>query len=148
MSTIVLLDTGPLSMVTHPRVKPKVAQWINALLNQSIVVLIPEIADYELRRELLRADKEKSVQRLDALEQHLGLVPITTPMMHCAAKMWAQARKNRQPTAHDHALDGDMILAAQASILAEDGDQVVVATTNVGHLSRFVPAKLWSDIAY
>ena len=38
-----------------------------------------------------------------------------------------------------------MILAAQAVTLgAED---VIIATTNVGHLSRFVPAALWPDIA-
>jgi hypothetical protein len=37
-----------------------------------------------------------------------------------------------------------MVLAAQALTLGEP--DVVVATTNIGHLSRFVPAELWQDI--
>jgi hypothetical protein len=37
-----------------------------------------------------------------------------------------------------------MILAAQAVTLNEPG--VVVATTNIRHLSRFVAADLWSNI--
>ncbi|MEX2261699.1 MAG: hypothetical protein WD696_07095 [Bryobacteraceae bacterium] len=44
--------------------------------------MIPEIADYEVRRELLRAGKEKGLGRLDAL-------PITTPVMLKAAEFWA-----------------------------------------------------------
>ena len=47
--------------------------------------------------------------------------------------------------AADPALDGDVILAAQAATL--DRARVIDATTNVRHLSRFVPAKLWADIA-
>jgi hypothetical protein len=37
-----------------------------------------------------------------------------------------------------------MILAAQATTL--DVVDVVIATTNVGHLSRFAPADLWQNI--
>jgi hypothetical protein len=45
------------------------------------------------------------------------------------------------PTADSKALDGDVILAAQA--LAVNG---IVATENVDHLSRFVSTKHWRDI--
>jgi hypothetical protein len=38
-------------------------------------------------------------------------------------------------------VDGDIILVAQAVTLAVSN--VVIATTNVGHLSRFVSADLW-----
>ncbi len=41
--------------------------------------------------------------------------------------------------------DADMILAAQAVTLGMP--DVVIATTNVGHLSRFAAAELWRDIA-
>jgi hypothetical protein len=37
-----------------------------------------------------------------------------------------------------------MILVGQAHTL--EAPEVVVATTNVGHLSRFVPADLWQHI--
>jgi hypothetical protein len=49
------------------------------------------------------------------------------------------------PTAGDHALDGDVILAAQVAVSAGDQDPVI-ATTNVKHLERFVAARLWRDI--
>jgi hypothetical protein len=39
-----------------------------------------------------------------------------------------------------------MILAAQASAAAQTGDEVVIATTNVGHLARFASARRWQEI--
>ena len=70
MSTLVCLDTGPLGMVTNPRATAQTdrcTRWLEGLLTRGVRVLIPEIADYELRRELLRADKVEGLQRLDAL---------------------------------------------------------------------------------
>jgi len=40
-----------------------------------------------------------------------------------------------------------MILVAQAALLIEDGDEVVIATSNVSHLSLFSPALNWQDIS-
>ena len=40
-----------------------------------------------------------------------------------------------------------MILAAQAILLANQGNEVVIATTNVGHLSQFVDAREWRSIS-
>jgi hypothetical protein len=70
---------------------------------------------------------------------------LTTVTMRRAAEFWAQLRGQGTPTADDKALDGDVILAAQAALLSAQGD-VVIATTNVGHLSRLVPADLWQNI--
>ncbi|MEG4573384.1 hypothetical protein QUA56_11920 [Microcoleus sp. N3A4] len=50
------------------------------------------------------------------------------------------------PTADPKELDRDVILAAQCLLVAEGGEEVVIATTNVGHLSRFVDAREWRDI--
>ena len=86
----------------------------------------------------------KGLQRLDDLIEIVGYLPLTTAVMRDAAELWAQVRQSGLPTADRHALDGDVILAAQArSIPADD---VVVATTNVGHLARLVDAALWTDI--
>jgi len=102
---------------------------------------LPEIADYEVRRELLRANRLKGVAQLDALAELLEYLPITTAAMRQAALFWARARQQGQPTAADNTIDADMILAAQAMSLGTS--DVVIATTNVGHLVRFVPADLW-----
>ena len=64
--------------------------------------------------------------------------------MRQAAVFWAQARQQRMQTADNLALDADVILAAQAVTLGVP--DVVIATTNVGHLARFVSAKLWRDL--
>ena len=64
-----------------------------------------------------------------------------------AADLWAQARQHGHPTAADRALDGDVILTAQAQLLQEKaGEAMIIATLNVGHLIRFVDARHWSDI--
>lgn len=139
-------------MVTHPRaenVNERAANWLKDLLAAGVDVRIPEIADYELRRELLRADKSKSVSVLDRYKISLGYVPLTTDAMLKAAEFWAMARGQGKPTAPDSALDGDVILAAQAAELeAASGNavEVILATANVGHLSRFVAADYWERI--
>ena len=150
MARTVLLDAGPLGLVTHPRAEPnrEAALWLRALLSAGVPVLVPEISDYEDRRELLRAGKSRGLSRLDQLAQDLGYLPITTEVMRLAAGFWAEARKQGQPTASDESLDADVILAAQAAILNEDtDDDVVIATTNPRHLSRFVDARVWQEIA-
>lgn len=147
MSHTVLLDAGPLGLVTNPRRSRQsiaCAQWLQALVRHGSRVIVPEIADYELRRELLRANKTRGLARLDALAGLLEYLPLTTAAMRQAAIFWAQARQQGRPTADDKALDGDVILAAQAITLGVA--DVVIATTNVGHLSRFAPAALWPDI--
>ena len=107
-------------------------------------IIVPEITDYEVRRELLRANKKNSVGLLDGLSKKLEYLPISTAAMRKAAELWALARQQGQPTAGDNTIDADMILAAQALTLGVP--DVVIATTNVGHLGRFVPAELWENI--
>ncbi|MEG3878435.1 nuclease [Microcoleus sp. herbarium7] len=119
-------------------------QWLQAHITSGNRTIIPEISDYEVRRELLRANKIKGISRLDDLAKSIEYLPITTSAMHQAAKLWAEARQQGQPTAGDKTIDGDMILVAQAITLGSP--DVVIATTNVGHLSRFIKAELWQNI--
>lgn len=146
MSKIVLLDAGPLGMISHPRNNPEIKFWLENLLRSGISLKVSEVADYEVRRELLRLNKEKGIQRLDNLIDRLGYTPITREVMLKAAEFWADARKQGQPTANNQALDADVILAAQAFTISNQGENTVIATTNVRHLTRFVPAKLWNEI--
>jgi hypothetical protein len=115
-------------------------------MSSGVLVRGPEIADYEVRRELLRANRTRGLRELDRLTAWLGCVPLTTLMMRQAAGFWAQLRQQGQPTAPDLALDSDVILAAQAAILQATGDDVIIATTNAFHLARLVPADHWSNI--
>lgn len=148
VSRTVLLDAGPLGLVTNPNRSPQsrnCTQWLQSLLSAGVRVIVPEIADYEVRRELLRASKTRGIARLDEIISLVDYLPITTVAMRRAAELWAQARRQGQPTAADHAIDADVILAAQALTCGEV--DVVVATTNVGHLARFAPAEIWPNIA-
>ncbi|MEO1393249.1 MAG: PIN domain-containing protein [Cyanobacteria bacterium J06634_5] len=147
MTKVILLDAGPLGLVTNPNLSPestKCTQWLQSHLKAKSRIIIPEIADYEVRRELLRANKAKRLRRLDSLAQVIEYLPISTEAMRHAAKLWAQARQQGQPTAGDKTIDGDMILIAQALTLPVEN--VEIATTNIGHLSRFTTAALWQNI--
>jgi predicted nucleic acid-binding protein len=148
MNLVVLLDTGPLGLLTAPPRKQdarKCCQWLAETIAAGVRVIVPEMTDYELRRELLRAGKVASIGRLDNLARVTEYLPLTTDAMRRAAELWAQARQHGQPTAADNTIDADMILAAQALTLG--APQVLIATTNIDHLSRFVAAELWQNIA-
>ncbi|NES01120.1 MAG: type II toxin-antitoxin system VapC family toxin, partial [Symploca sp. SIO1B1] len=114
MTKIVLLDTNPLSQVVHPKAKPEINQWLQSLQKTSTVLRVPEIADYEVRRELIRAEKHKSIARLNEFNQLVGLISINTEVMRKAARLWAWVRNQGLATASKDSLDGDVILAAQA----------------------------------
>ena len=136
-------------MVCHPGGVDEIDAcqlWLQKLLERGTRVAIPEIADYELRRELIRARKKPGIARLDALEASLEYLPLTTAAMRRAAELWAEVRQQGVPTADPKALDGDVILAAQALSTGLPSTDIVVATTNVGHLARLIPAALWQEI--
>jgi predicted nucleic acid-binding protein len=135
-----VLDTGPLGRLAHPASNPDIVTWLERELARGIPIIIPEIADYELRRSLLLEGLTRSITRLDKLEAALVYLPLTTAVMRHAAALWAETRRRGRPTADAHALDGDVILAAQT--LAIGGR---VATENVGHLSLFVEACDWRE---
>jgi predicted nucleic acid-binding protein len=107
-------------------------------------IIVPEIADYEVRRELFRMQKARSLARLDAIAASFEYLPLSTAAMRHAAELGAQARQQGRPTAADKALDADVILAAQVLTLSVTNS--VVATTNLRHLSRFVVAEVWQNI--
>ena len=144
MIETVILDSGPLGMISHPRAMEEIKNWLAHLLDVGKTVYVPEIADYEVRRELLRISSIKGLRRLDRLKLTLKYLPITTDAMLLAAEFWADTRKRGLPTGHERSLDADAILAAQAATCSTQS--VVIATTNPIHLNRFVAAERWEDI--
>lgn len=147
-----LLDTGILGKLCHPNRQENqpVVLWLESLLaapDNRVQVFVPELADYELRRKLLHLIRKnqanpKSIGRLDDLGKLLDYLPLDTETMRHAAELWAESRGIGKPTAAEHAIDGDVILAAQALAV-----NATIVTTNRKHLSRFVSAKEFTEIS-
>ena len=150
MIRIIALVAGPLSLVTQRKgieAAEALRAWLEVYLAAGVRIIVPEIIDYEVRRELLRAGKSAGVSRLDSFiaAKSDRYLPITTGAMKTAARLWAESRNQGLPTADPHALDADVILAAQLLDLGVPQTDFVVVTTNVGHLSRFVPVTTWQS---
>jgi predicted nucleic acid-binding protein len=146
---IVVLDAGPLGLAASPaRTQAALScqRWVAALEAAGAQIVVPEIADYEVRRELLLAGKTASVARLDLLKARSTYLPISTAVVLHAADLWAQARRAGVPTADRHALDCDVILAAQALSIGAPAGGIAVATGNAVHVSRYVTSARWEDI--
>ena len=145
MSDRIALDSSPVSTLCHPdEQQPHVKairEWLEARLLAGATVYLPEIVDYEVRREFVRRRNAKSLRRLDALAVQIEYLPLTTEMMRRAAELWAVARQQGFAPAPPEALDADVILAAQAESVG-----ATVATVNARHLARFVPADAWQNI--
>jgi predicted nucleic acid-binding protein len=156
MTNIIALDSGPAGLACDNPNKPAISaflEWLGEVSERGRTqVILPEVVDYEVRRKLLTLpDGEDSVRRLDdlvKLGRPLIYVPITTAAMRTAARLWADARKGGYSTADPSALDGDVILAAQALEYVGLGDRLLVATGNVKDLARHVGnrARPWEDI--
>ncbi len=137
-----VLDTGPLGRLAYPRANKSTTDWVRRLRGSGVLLFIPEIADYELRREFIRARLSASLRRLDRMKLELDYVPIETATMIRAAEFWAEARNSGRPAADPKELDADVILAAQAESVG-----ATVVTENAGHLELFVPVKHWRELA-
>jgi hypothetical protein len=57
MARLILLDSGPLGMIVRAPSNPHIVRcltWLKTIQATGAVVIIPDIAHYEVRRELLR----------------------------------------------------------------------------------------------
>jgi hypothetical protein len=122
--------------------------WLLHLEFCAVRVVVPAIADFEVRREWLRLRATAKLRRLDTLKACFGCVAISNAALDQAAAFWAQLRQGGLPTAGDQDLDADAILAGQAATTGIPGDAVTIATSNVRHLGRFigVDAREWFTI--
>lgn len=150
---IVILDSGVLhTLISTSKVKEVTdcQDWFYYLLSRSALVVTSAICNYEVKRELIRRKKVQEINNLNQLKALIDLIPVDEPALELAAKLWAEARNKGLPTADDLSLDADVIICAQYKLLAEEypGRYVVIATTNVKHLSRFTEAKEWQDIKF
>ena len=148
MKRIIVLDSSPLGLISNPKPNSLASicqAWVTALEVAGHRIIVPEIVDYEIRRELIRAGKTRSLLQLDFVISRFEYLPLTTIAMKLAAELWATARHGGIQTASNISLDIDVILAAQT--LSLNDPAVVIATENVNHLSRFTSAEDWRSIA-
>ena len=133
-----LLDTSVLGRICHPRKHLDVRAWfLRALLDHEM--LLSEVADYELRRELLRLDSKRSIHRLDELTREIQYVPMTTATWRSAAKLWAEQRRAGRPTGDG--LDADLLIATQAR-----EEAAAVVTLNEKHFVDLVDVYSWTAV--
>lgn len=151
MARIVLLDAGPLGrLALSDRYGPgsECRRWLLTLVSSGADVRAPWIAQYEVRRELLRLGATAKLDRLDASLRGIREAPVTRDAWQFAAGFWAISRNAGLPTAPASSLDGDAILAGVAASIATGGHDVVIATDNPRHLGRFhnIIAREWRTI--
>jgi predicted nucleic acid-binding protein len=149
------LDTGPLSNCTVLPGGPNQTLSHSQQCRQSLDdcqaagrrILVPAVAYYEVLRDLERRQASSKIIRLKGFVLHPSrFIPVTTPHFEHAARLWGQAHQSGKPTADPHALDADVIIAAQALSLGLPTSDFLVVTTNPNHLSRFVPVDVWTNI--
>ncbi len=150
MTHLFVLDASVVGAITNPKQTSTIIRdcqiWFRRSLARQSIFVLPEIADYEIRRELLRGKKINGLKQLDELKSAIYYYQIDSEMMLTAAQLWAESRQRGMPTADARELDGDVILAAQAIQLQAKGYEVTIVTTNVGHLAQFVTASHWQDL--
>lgn len=129
-------------------------EWLFSLLRKGIFVVSSDICDYEVRRSLILESWKKpninSIASLDELQNLITFLPLTSKIIKKAANLWAEARIQGIPTADNQSLDVDIIICAHYQLLKQEypGRYVVIATTNVKHLSRFTEAKVWRELEF
>jgi predicted nucleic acid-binding protein len=142
-----LLDANILSRICHPArgQDHTLVDWFEEASREPGLLCVPEIADYETRRGLLHValrsgrPTTKSLRHLDRLGDLLIYLPLTTPVLRIASRLWAEARFKGLPTGPS--LDADVILAAQALEISG-----AVVTENLRHLGRLVPSYRWQEV--
>jgi predicted nucleic acid-binding protein len=137
---LVVPDSEPLGLASRARGKPDAdacRDWLLRLETAGVRILVPEIVDYEVRRELVRVGATAGLRRLDNLLGRFPLLALDRAALLRAAELWALVRRAGLPTAHPHALDVDAVLAGQALNAVGPGNIATVATSNPRHLARF-----------
>ncbi|MGH2410244.1 MAG: nuclease [Chloroflexota bacterium] len=122
--------------------------WAITMIQARHRLLVPAIADYEVRRELERAGKTAGLATLDAWNSAAPerYLPLSDSALRLGARLWARARNTGTMTADPKELDADVLIAAQALDMGLALADFIVATVNVGHLALFVPADRWENI--
>lgn len=160
---IVFLDTNILGLVAKPNKSfddssdesYQVQQWFYGLLSKGIRVVTSTLCEYEFRRGLLKPlnkamEIAPGIIELDNLAASgvLEFIDVSREDSILAAQMWVDAQAEGRPTSDKKKIDIDVIISAQCLILRQEnpGQKVIMATTNIKHISRYCEAANWQDI--
>lgn len=152
MSRVAVIDSGPLGEIIKRHPSADTIRWIEFINENKIALRIPEIIDYETRRELIlqglkgNIESYKSISNLTKYRQTNRLIPLEPSItLTDACELWADLRFNSQPTADRKNIDVDVILVTQALSMKKDFDEIIIVTGNLSDLRRFshLGIKIW-----
>jgi len=91
VSRVIFLDTAPLSILTNtgfPAITRDAIRWSVSVLAAGHKIIVPAIADFELRRELTRLGKTNSLRALDAFDVSVSdrYLPLTDSAQRSAPR--------------------------------------------------------------
>jgi predicted nucleic acid-binding protein len=144
MKRVALIDSGPLNEIVKPQPSVDVSRWLKFIDEKRIAIRVPEIIDYELRREIVLQcligtnDSYKSLHKLNKYRQTKRFISINPSVtLTDACEIWAKLREKGQGTSDNKNIDVDVILAAQAISMKNDFDEVIIVTGNLSDIQRF-----------
>jgi predicted nucleic acid-binding protein len=152
---IILLDSGVLGLLCNPNPHPEaiaVLRWFERMLCRGAYIISSTICDYEVRRGLrlssLQGGSTAGLNKLTLLTEAIEFIPVTLEIAELSAELWAASKQQGKSTASSTSLDADLIICASYQVWKSryPGREIVIATTNVKHLSRFANALEWSEI--
>lgn len=134
---VVILDSKPLGEICNSLNQAKTRPLIQFLRERKIALRVAEITDYELRRELNLQKLTKGINNLNKFRQRQEIIPLDSESLLVATDLWAELRREAQPTADNKNIDCDVIMVAQALSLAKQFEQIIMLTIDVKDLVRF-----------
>ncbi|MEP7119886.1 MAG: PIN domain-containing protein [Byssovorax sp.] len=136
-----MLDTNILVRICLPTGNRDVQEWFQSLLLRGAdapEILVSVLADYELRKTLIRRGASTSLGQLDSLAGSMTYVSVTAEAVRRAADLAARL----SPEDRRQISDVDVLIAAQAELAG-----ALLVTSD--HRLRAMPeitAKDWSEI--
>jgi hypothetical protein len=156
---IVFLDTNILGLICNKNISfdecQQCKKWFDTLFLRGVRIVTSDLCHYEVMRGLIDSsirsnEAAPGIKSLELLkvDGFLEFLPVSTEALDLAANLWARAFTSGQTTRDEKDIDIDIIISAQYQLLRDEfpGQQVIMATTNLKHLSIFCDAANWRDI--
>jgi toxin FitB len=137
MTGLIILDSAPLGFFCNPKNRDNYKKLSNFVKSLNFSIGVPEIIDYELRRNLELENLQKSISLLSQFQQRRQLISLESEDLIRAAELWAWCRKQGSTTTENKGIDIDVILVSQALSRKDFFNKVVILTIDTGDLSVF-----------